>query len=112
MAERGEGRKDKEQNKMTKINAKLVLISSQITTDPSGDAEQPTQSKKSKSREQRWRSGRAQHSNLPFETANVGLTPALDTLTPECVRVCVHCIFLVFERFLAPCFVELLMFYC
>ena len=57
----GEGRKDKDQNKMTKINAKLVLISSQITTDPGGDAEQPTQSKKSKNREQRWRSGRAQH---------------------------------------------------
>ena len=28
--------------------------------------------------------------------------------------VCVHCycFFLVFERFLAPCFIELLMFYC
>ena len=33
-----------------------------------------------------------------------------------CVRVCVYIVivkyFLVFERFLAPCFIELLMFYC
>ena len=32
-----------------------------------------------------------------------------------CVRVCallLLSIFLVFERFLAPCFIELLMFYC
>ena len=33
-----------------------------------------------------------------------------------CVRACVYIVivkyFLVFERFLAPCFIELLMFYC
>ena len=33
-----------------------------------------------------------------------------------CVRVCVYIVivkyFLVFERFLAPCLIELLMFYC
>ena len=29
-----------------------------------------------------------------------------------CVRIVIFSIFLVFERFLAPCFIELLMFYC